>query len=94
MTQIYYAPETNQLVVRGTRRLWPAESLTCSMTSGIVEIWQKDEPIRVFGPVPFTEVQNQNGVPFPTAIDAKNYLDTEFAKNKEDRYNELSSTNW
>jgi len=89
---VYFAPTFQHLIVQGTKFVWPPLSLKAQVVDGKIEIWLKEENRRIVGPVEFTEIQNQNGVPFPTLEAAKAYLDIEFAKGAE--HHELSSQNW
>lgn len=94
MTKVYFNTDFENLVVEGTKDVWPAKSLQAALNNGQIEIWLKSENRRIIGPIDYSLVYNQNGVPFPTLQETKAYLDSEFAKSKEDKYNELSSTNW
>jgi len=90
--KIFFLETIEQLVVEGTRYLWPPRSLQASVSVDQIEVWLKGENRRIVGPIPFGEVQTESGAVFATAPEAKAYLDTEFAKGTE--HNELSTANW
>lgn len=73
--RVYFDEIAKVIVVRGAKRVFPAESLNLQVSGTDFELWLTGESRRIAGPVPWPQVQNKHGTSFATQGEAIDYIE-------------------